>query len=730
MPLQKLVFRPGVNRENTNYSNEGGWYDCDKIRFRSGFPEKVGGWVRYSEFVYDGVARTIKNWVTLAGESLLGIGTNTKAYVNKGGEYFDITPIRATVTLPNNPFITVAGSTLVTVTATGHGATDGSFVTFSGATTVGGLDLNGEYELNYVDSNTYQIVAASAASSSATGGGASVSAVYQLNAGLPVYQIGVGWGAGTWPTYSLVSLANAMSFTANSAVVTVADTAHGLTTGDYVYVQNLNYPAWVNNSSSVIYFVNNANVVVPMAANNIAGMPSAVLLKAQQITTVNANAYTFTTTVPATSTVSSAVGLINMRYPAPPVRTWGGPATVGVGQQLGLWNMANSGQELLYGQRGGPLYKWTPVPAATAYTTRGTLVTGDQVPLFQNVLLISDSSRFVFAMGTNEVYDTPLDPLLIRWSDQEDYTEWEPLPTNQAGSIRLSIGSYIVAASQTRQEILVWTDAAIYSLQYLGPPYVWGVTLLQDNISIMGPNTAITVNNVTYWMGLDKFYMYSGRVETLPCSVRQFIFQDINKDQAWQVCCGSNEAFSEVWWFYPSGSSTTNDKYVIYNYLDRVWYYGTINRTAWLDASTNQYPIAACDAQTLVLHENGIDDAITNPPSAINAYIQSSDFDIGDGHNFGFAWRILPDVTFAGSNITNPQVTMVVKPRTNSGSAYGTPNDPTVTRTQQYPIELYTGQVYTRIRGRQMAFRIESVGVGTQWQLGSPRIDIRPDGRR
>jgi hypothetical protein len=352
------------------------------------------------------------------------------------------------------------------------------------------------------------------------------------------------------------------------------------------------------------------------------------------------------------------------------------------------------------------------------------------MPLFQNVLLVSDSSRFVFAMGTNEIFDTDLDPLLVRWSDQEDYTNWEPSATNQAGSIRLSIGSYIVTCSQTRQEILVWTDAAIYSLQYLGPPFVWGVTLLQDNVSIMGPNTAITVNNVTYWMGLDKFYMYSGRVETLPCSVRQFIFQDINKNQAWQVCCGSNEGFSEVWWFYPSGSSSTNDRYVIYNYLDRVWYFGTINRTAWLDASTSQYPIAASDAQTLILHENGVDDALTNPPSPINAYIQSSDFDIGDGHNFGFVWRILPDVTFSGSTVQNPQVTMVVKPRTNAGSAYGTPNDPTVTRTASFPVELFTGQVYTRIRGRQMAFRIESTGLGSQWQLGAPRIDIRPDGRR
>ena len=728
MPLQKLVFRPGVNRENTNYSNEGGWYDCDKVRFRSGFPEKVGGWVRYSSNTYDGVARTIKNWVVLSGESLLGVGTNTKAYVNKGGEYFDITPIRATTTLPNNPFTTVAGLTLVTVNATGHGATDGSYVTFTGATAVGGLNLDGEYEISYIDSNTYQIVASSAASSSATGGGASVSAAYQVNAGLPVFSIGVGWGAGTWPTYALKTLANAVSTTNTSNVVTITDTAHGLVTNDYIFIQGLQYPNWVNNSSAVIQWVNNLNVVVPMYANSFGGIPTVTLLKAQQVTRINANSYSFSVTTNATANTTATYTTI--RYPALPVRGWGSPANVGIGQQLGLWNMANFGQELLFGQRGGPLYVWTPVPASTAYDTRGTLVTGTQVPLFQNVLLISDSSRFVFCMGTNEVFDTALDPLLIRWSDQEDYQNWSPAATNQAGSIRLSIGSYIVAASQTRQEILVWTDAAIYSLQYLGPPYVWGVTLLQDNISIMGPNTAITVNNVTYWMGLDKFYMYSGRVETLPCSVRQFIFQDINKDQAWQVCCGSNEAFSEVWWFYPSGSSTTNDKYVIYNYLDRVWYYGTINRTAWLDASTNQYPIAASDAQTLILHENGVDDAITNPPVAINAYIQSSDFDIGDGHNFGFVWRILPDVTFSGSNITNPQVTMVVEPRINSGSPYGTPNEPTVTRTQQYPVELYTGQVYTRIRGRQMAFRIESVGTGTQWQLGSPRIDIRPDGRR
>jgi len=728
MPLQKIVFRPGVNRENTNYSNEGGWFDCDKIRFRSGFPEKVGGWVRYSNSTYLGTARTLKNWVTLSSENLIGVGTNSKAYVEKGGAFFDITPIRATVTLPNNPFTTVIGSTTITVNATGHGASDGSFVTFTGALPVGGLNLDGEYRINYIDSNTYQIITASAATSSATGGGASVSAAYQVNAALNVYTIGTGWGAGAWPTYTLESLANAIAFTSGSNVATVTDTAHGLETNDFIYIQGIQNPAWINNLSNPISWVNNNNIVIPMAGDTIAGVSTATLLKAQEVTKLTANTYSFTISVNATANVTSSIATV--RYPAPPVRAWGAAAAIGIGQQLGLWNMANFGQELLYGQRGGPIYKWTPSPASTAYSTRGTLVTGTEMPLFQNVLMVSDSSRFVFAMGTNEIFDTVLDPLLIRWSEQEDYTNWAPSATNQAGSIRLSNGSYIVTFNQTRQEILVWTDAAIYSLQYLGPPYVWGVTLLQDNISIMSPNTAITVNNVTYWMGLDKFYMYSGRVETLPCSIRQFVFQDINKDQAWQVCCGSNEGFSEVWWFYPSGSSLTNDKYVIYNYLDRVWYYGTINRTAWLDASTSQYPIAASDAQTLILHENGVDDGITNPPSPITAYIQSSDFDIGDGHNFGFVWRILPDVTFAGSTVQNPQVTMVVKPRTNSGTPYGAPNDPTITRTSSFPVELYTGQVYTRIRGRQMAFRIESSGLGAQWQLGSPRIDIRPDGRR
>jgi hypothetical protein len=327
--------------------------------------------------------------------------------------------------------------------------------------------------------------------------------------------------------------------------------------------------------------------------------------------------------------------------------------------------------------------------------------------------------------------------LLVRWADQENPYEWVPAATNQAGEFRLNIGSYIVCAKSTRQEILVWTDAAIYSMQYLGPPYVWGFQLLQDNISIMGPNSAITVNNITYWMGTDKFYKYTGRVETLPSTLRQYVYQDINQNQNFQVFAGSIEGYNEIWWFYCSANSSIVDRYVIYDYLDDVWSYGTMSRTAWLDSGLRTFPMGADAANYRILyHENGNDDVSGLTPVPINAYVQSSDFDIGDGHNFGFVWRILPDLTFNGSSVNVPEVTMTVLPRVNSGTPYGTPDNPRVASAQNYsaqrtyPVQQFTGQVYTRIRGRQMSFRIESNDLGVAWQMGYPRIDIRPDGRR
>ena len=367
---------------------------------------------------------------------------------------------------------------------------------------------------------------------------------------------------------------------------------------------------------------------------------------------------------------------------------------------------------------------------------RGTLLTTGDTPDICNVVMVSDASRFVIGFGVNDYGSAVQNPLLVRWSDQEDYAQWTPAITNQAGSYTLSHGSSIITAMQARQEILVWTDAAIYSMQYLGAPYVWGFQILADNISIASQNAAATANNITYWMGVDKFYMYSGRVETLPCTLRSYVYNDINMSQASQFFAGTNEGFNEVWWYYCSANSDTIDKYVVYNYLERVWYYGTLNRTAWLDSPLRVEPMATTYGNQLLYHETGVDDGTTNPPSPITAYVQSSDFDIGDGHNFGFVWRIIPDVTFDGSTVTAPELDFTVRPRQFPGSNYGNSNNPAVTSTvsyagqRTYNVQQFTEQVYVRIRGRQMAFKVGSDTLGTAWQLGVPRIEVRPDGRK
>ena len=637
MPLQKLQFRPGVNREGTSLSNEGGWFDCDKVRFRSGYPEKIGGWAALSYNTFLGVCRSLWNWVTLKQYNLMGVGTNLKFYVEDGGEYYDITPLRETNTNPAGEITLdiTSGSNILTITDTGANSLEvNDFVTLAGATDLGTVTtnvtaavLNQEFQILSVISGTeYTVqlsVTANETASDSTMTGLTIA--YQINTGLPIYTIGTGWGAGPW----------------------------------------------------------------------------------------------------------SRLG-------------WGSGFTTGFGLQLRLWSQANFGEDLLFSPRGGAFYLWQPGAGATpAYGTRGTAVTGTDVPSKINLIMVSDTSRIVICFGCNDygAYDsTPQDPLLIRWSEQESYTGWTPAATNQAGSYRLSHGSEIVAALQTRQEIIVWTDASIYSMQYLGPPFVYGFTLLADNISIVSPNAMATAAGVVYWMGVDKFYIYSGRVETLPCSVRQFIFNDINRDQEAQFNAGTNEGFSEVWWNYCSKNSTVVDRYVIFNYLDRVWYYGTLDRTAWLDSPLRQFPMAATTDNIVVFHEAAVDDGSTNPPSAINSYIQSSDFDIEDGHNYGFVWRIIPDITFDGSNTSGetsntPFVQFTVRPKQNPGSGYGAALSPTVTSTQSYAgqttynVQQFTEIVYSRVRGRQMAFKVESNSVGTQWQLGVPRIDVRPDGR-
>jgi hypothetical protein len=657
MPLQKLQLRPGVNRESTTLANEGTWFEMDKVRFRSGFPEKLGGWsLDTGTYNTDsgiaapppagsfwGVCRSLFNWVTLSGFNLMGLGTNLKYYIQQtsGGTFYDVTPIRAVDAGVTNAFTTTNASTTVVVTNSAHGARTGDFVTISGVVgAVNGIPaaaLNKEFQLTYISSNTYTIVVSSPATSSGTAGTATFT--YQIETGNEIYTVGVGWGAGGWG----------------------GDTG-GTLTG------------------------------------------------------------------------------------------WGeaAPAGVGVGLQLRLWSQDNFGDYLVMNPRGGAIYLWVPAASPSTYNRAQILsstntntqdgvqywLTDSSCPTVANMVATSDTSRFVIAFGCNDYGSPDLDPLLVRWSDQENYAVWAPAATNQAGSYRLSIGSSIVAELQARQEILVWTDAALYSMQYLGPPFVWGFQILGDNLSIMGPNSAATAANITYWMGRDKFYMYSGRVETLYCPLRQYIFGDINLEQAYQFFASTNEAYNEIWFYYCSANSDVIDRYVIYNHLEKIWSYGNLARTAWLDTSLRDFPAAAGYNGQLIYHEDGVDDGTTNPPSPISSYIQSADFNIGDGHNYGFVWRMIPDITFDGSTVNNPSVTFAMRPRQNPGANYDISPTPSVTSTQNYQaqrnylVQQFTQIIYTRVRGRQMAFKISSDGLGVQWQLGVPSIDVRPDGRR
>ena len=704
MPLQKILFKPGVNRENTRYTTEGGWYECDKIRFRQGTPEVIGGWQRLSAATFLGVCRSLWNWVTLGALNLLGVGTNLKFYIERGGAYYDITPIRATSTINNNPF-TLTASTTVTVHDSAHGCVTGDFVTFSGAVAIGGVGtnvtaavLNQEFQITLINSDFYTITISvtpnATAIAGSPGGGASVVAAYQLNVGPATVVPLVGWGAGAWSagpwgtggTSSVpLRLWNQMNYG--------EDLVYGPRGGGLYY--------WGANTGISSRGVNLNTLGGPVTFTSAS--PTVVTLTIA-LTEGAAVQFAATTSLPAGISGSTTYYAYNVN-----------------GLTCNLLDSAGN-------------------VVNTASTGSGVYISRlVDVPLFQDCLTVSDTSRFVIVFGTNDYGSLVKDPMLIRWSNQEDTFNWTPTATNQAGSIRLSHGSEIVATVQARQEILVITDSSVYSMQYLGPPYVWGSQLMGDNISIMGPNAAIIASGVVYWMGVDKFYMYDGRIQTLNCDLRRFIFQDFNNAQSAQVCCGTNEGFNEVWWFYPSASSSTVDRYVVFNYLENAWYYGTMARTAWLDSGLREYPMAATyqpnTTGNIVYHENGLNDNATGTALPLDAYISSSEFDIGDGHNFGFIWRMLPDLTF--QNSTNsptgavPQLTMTLYGLNNSGSGVTSTASAGVQKGATYVItEEFTGELFTRLRGRQMIFKIESNQLNTAWQIGAPRIDIRQDGRR
>lgn len=783
MPLQKLQFRPGLNREGTDYSNEGGWYDGDKIRFRSGFPEKIGGWTQLSPEQFEGVCRDIWVWADGdlgAGSVYIGVGTNLRYYIYFQGSYNDITPIYYTSTL-TNPVATafstlsapigitssaipltssvsfpatggvvligteqiayteVSGSSLtgltrgynsttpanhsigsnvgcytVTITDASYNPNIGDYVIISGASAAGGITLNGEYRVGFVVSSTKYTLEASTASTSATSGGGTCTFEYLYPIGNDVFITGTGWGAGPW---NAGSASDPWAHGWGTAYASGIAQQLRLWSSD-----NFGSNLVIAPRGGPIYYWQDA-LTVSSRAEDISGLANS--------TTSLTDASTFLISVTSiTVTAANAPYIFPYMYitgAGIPVNTIVSPAYVTGSTTVPIVN-AN-----------------TLLSATTTAGSSGTYTfsyAGSFAPVATYQVIASSIQEFVIAFGSNGYIpgnpNTTFNPMLVRWSDQANPYQWVPQITNQSGEYQLANGSYIMGAQTTRQEILVWTDSCLYSMQYVGTPYVWGFQIIMDNISIMSPNSMMTVNNVTYWMGRDRFYMYSGRVEVLPCALRQYIFEDINLDQSYQVVCGTNNAFNEVWWFYVSisGGSTVVDRYVVYNYLDRNWYYGTMGRTAWLQSGTQPFPIAADYNGRLLYHEDGNDDNSTSVTAPITAYVQSSDFDIGDGHNFGFVWRILPDVNFNGSSANQPSVTMTVKPRQNSGTAYGPADNPTVQSFQnytvlpQYTVQQFDGQVYTRLRGRQMSFRIESTGLGVAWQLGSPRIDIRPDGRR
>jgi hypothetical protein len=699
MPLQKILFKPGVNKENTRYTTEGGWYEADKVRFRQGNPEVIGGWERLSADTYLGVCRSLWNWVTLGGDNLIGIGTNLKFYLAQGGVFYDITPIRSTSTINTDPFVG-NGTTTVTVTDTNHGCVTGDFVTYSGATGTYASTFNTQYQVTVLTANTYTITTPIVIAAGSYGGSAVVAA-YQINVGPAIPVPLTGWGAGTWGSPP-------------PAGGTIGTWGYGTTSTSALRLWNQ-----INYGEDLVYGPRSGGLYYWNATNGV--NTRGVLLNSLGGTV------TFTNASPTvvTSTVLYTEGAA--------LQFSGGSLPSGVSAATTYYVFNVNGLTFnLLDTAGNEIN--------TSSSGSGSVSLIVDVPTVQNNLVVSDTSRFIITLGCNDYGSSVLDPMLIRWSAQDDPYNWTPDPTNQAGFIRISHGSKIVATVQTRQEVLILTDSAAYSLQYLGPPYVWVPQLLGDNISIMSPNSAIIASGIVYWMGVDKFYSYDGRVQTLNCDLRRYVFGDLNQEQSLQVFCGTNEGFNEVWWFYCSANSTTVDKYVIYNYLEKIWYYGTMERTAWLDSGLQSYPIAAkytsaTTSGNLLNHETGLNDDTTGTPAAINAYISSSEFDIGDGHNFGFVWRVLPDLTFenaeAAPNGDPATVTMTLYGLANSGSGVTSSAAQPVAKSNTYVItEQFTGMIFTRMRGRQMIFKIGSNQLNTAWQLGAPRIDIRPDGRR
>jgi len=789
MPFTKLQFRPGINRETTSYTNEGGWFDMDKVRFRFGYPEKIGGWIKQSTTNFLGTARALHPWVALDGSNFLGVGTHLKYYINEGGGYSDITPIRTTtsagdvtfsasantlganvaivdtdITLSsttgfpesgrvkiNSEIITyaalsgniltgctrgVSGTTAaahtsgdavtcatIIVTDNNHGALDNDFVTFAGAVTLGDVItadvLNQEYQITaIINDNSYQIEAREvstigsittstglnptyvfATTSDSGNGGASCVGEYQINTGLDTTIVGNGWGAGTW---SRGAWGSSTSLSASGQTLRIW--SH----------DNFGEDLIINVRDSAIYYWDRTSGTNTRAI----ALASTGTIKEVSASGTSTGSATYAGIFPDSTSgsgggaefiIQAIGGVYNV------VSIFGGGVNYAVSDTL----------TILGTQLGGA------TPANDLTLTVSQLDQSASAPSIAKQVLVSDRDRHVIAFGCDSETNPGIqDPLLIRFSDQENVLNWSANVENTAGDLRLGSGSKIMTAIETRQQILVFTDVSLHAMQYLGPPFTFGINAISENITIAGPLAAINVEDNVFWMGAEEFYVYGGAVQRLPCSVRDYVFTDINNDQLEKVTASTNTAFSEVTWFYPSASSNENDRYVTYNYQQKIWYYGTLSRTVWLDRGVNAEPIAAGADHYLYLHEIGFDDGSTSPAQAISAYIESSQMDLGEGEQFVFMKRLIPDMTFRDSSNPTPSATMTLKVRNFPGANYSDSNNGSVAKTASVPVEQFTDQIFVRLRGRSFAFRIESEDTGVAWRLGSPRVEVRPDGRR
>lgn len=712
MPLTKLQFKPGINREVTSYSNEGGWRDCDKVRFRFGYPEKIGGWEKYTEESYVGSARALHNWIALDGSDYLGIGTHLKYYIEEGQDLNDVTPVRSTTNAGDVTFSATDGSTTITVTDNSHSAGQFDYVTFSGAVSLGGnitaAVLNKEYQIQrIVSSNSYEITSSVAANSSDTGnGGSAAVGEYQINVGLDTTVGGTGWGAGLFGGISsgaLQTTINEGATFSNSDTTLTVTSGTGIAANDFILIEN-------------------------------------EILK---VTAVSTNDLTVTRGQSGTSAASHADGtivtlIVGNADPADDYFGWGQAASGGLTTttELRLWSHDNFGEDLLLNPRDSAIYYWDKTnnlsTRAVELNTRSGTKTS--VPQVCKQVLVSDRDRHVIAFGCDGFGasasavdgDGVQDPLLIRFSDQESPIDWYSTSSNTAGDLRLGSGSTFMQAVETKREILIWTDTSLTSMRFIGPPFTFGLQQLASNITIMSPNSAVATEDFVFWMGIDNFYIYAGQTAQLPCTVKDKVFLDFNLEQRQKVVAGINSEFSEAFWFYPSANSADNDRYVVYNYQSKIWYYGTIVRTAWVDRGTRTFPIAVGNGY-IYSHEIGYDD----DGSQMDSFIESAAMDMGDGDRFAYIRKVIPDLTFNGStNLSSPQATFTLKARNNPGADFDNTQAGTTSRTQTTPVEEFTEQLDLRVRGRSFALRVESDALGSKWKLGTPRVDIRADGRR